>query len=160
MDWEHPARQKYWSRNNAYIEKSVPLEAALTEDPIQVMFNGGVEAMRVLAAALDAERRGYAVSVTEYMHRDFTLVDVTSPEATKGRALAWRAAQLGLSRDEVMAIGDNLNDLDMLEFAGTPVIMANAVDALKARGFNTTGSQDEAGVAAAIERLALAPLRG
>jgi Cof subfamily protein (haloacid dehalogenase superfamily) len=159
MDWDHPARQKYWSRNNAYIEKSVPLEAALTEDPIQVMFNGAVESMRALASELSRARRGYAVSVTEYLHRDFSLVDVTSPDATKGRALAWRAAQLGLSRDEVMAIGDNLNDLDMLEFAGTPVIMANAVEALRGRGFNETGHQDDAGVAAAIERFALARLR-
>ena len=56
--------------------------------------------------------------MTEYVHRDFTLVDVTSPEATKGHALAWRAEQLGLTREEVMAVGDNFNDLEMLEFAG------------------------------------------
>ena len=42
MDWEHPGRQGYWSRNNSHIAQSVPLEDALTEDPIQVMFNGAV----------------------------------------------------------------------------------------------------------------------
>ena len=50
-----------------------------------------------------------------------------------------------------MAIGDNLNDLEMLEFAGTPVVMGNACDFLKTRGWALTGANDEAGVAMAIE---------
>jgi len=156
MDWEHPARSKYWSRNNAHIARSVPLEDALAEDPIQVMFNGSVAAMAALAGTLAAAAGPYAVAVTQYIHRDFTLIDVTAPGATKGQALKWRAEQLGIARDEVMAIGDNFNDLGMLEFAGTPVVMANAVDELKTRGWFVTGHQDEAGVAAAIERLARA----
>ena len=158
MEWEHPGRKRYWSRNHSHIAQSIPLEDALTEDPIQVMFNGSVDAMRPLADALRksmATRDGtrtYSVLMTEYEHRDFSLVDVTAPEATKGRALAWRAGQLGLTRDEVMAIGDNFNDLEMLEFAGTPVVMSNAVDELKTRGWHITGHQDEAGVAQAIRR--------
>ena len=156
MDWEHPGRQKYWSRNNSHIAKSVPLEDALTEDPIQVMFNGAVHLMRPLAELLRQDARAYSVLMTEYIHRDFTLVDVTAPDATKGRALAWRAEQMGLARDEVMAIGDNFNDLEMLEFAGTSVIMGNSVEALKGRGWHVTGHQNEAGVAQAIERFVFA----
>jgi len=95
------------------------------------------------------------VSLTEYVDRDFSLVDVTSPIATKGRALESCARGLGLAREQVMAIGDNYNDLEMLEFAGTPVVMGNAVDPLKTRGFHQTGGQDEAGVAEAIHRLVL-----
>ncbi len=41
MDWEHPGRKAYWARNQSLIAQSVPLEDALVEDPIQVMFNGG-----------------------------------------------------------------------------------------------------------------------
>jgi Cof subfamily protein (haloacid dehalogenase superfamily) len=165
MDWDHPGRQKYWSRNNAHIAKSVPLEDALTEDPIQVMFNGSVNDMRPLAELLrgharvhvasEGELLEYSVLMTEYVHRDFTLVDVTSPQATKGHALAWRAEQMGLSRDEVMAIGDNFNDLEMLEFAGTPVVMGNAVEELKGRGWHITAHQNEAGVAQAIDTFVL-----
>ena len=157
MDWEHPGRRRYWSRNHSHIAQSVPLEDALTEDPIQVMFNGSVESMRPLADALRQQMwnggdRAYSVLVTEYESRDFTLVDVTSPEATKGRALAWRAEQLGLTRDEVMAIGDNFNDLEMLEYAGMPVVMGNAVGPLKGRGWHVTAHQNDAGVAQAIRR--------
>jgi Cof subfamily protein (haloacid dehalogenase superfamily) len=155
MDWEHPGRKAYWARNQSLIAKSVPLEDALVEDPIQVMFNGGVEAMRSLHDVLHAEANGFAVSLTEYVPRDFSLIDVTAPTATKGRALAWRAAQLGLSREDVMAVGDNFNDVEMLEFAGLPVVMANSVDGLKQRGWAITGDNESAGVAEAIRRFAL-----
>jgi len=152
MDWDHPGRRRYWSRNHAHIARAVPLEEALDEDPIQVMFNGGVEAMRALWDRLRGEADGWSVHMTEYVRRDFSLVDVMAPEATKGLALAWRAARLGLGRDEVMAVGDNFNDVEMLEFAGTPVVMANAVDDLRGRGWHVTGHQDEAGLAQAIRR--------
>jgi Cof subfamily protein (haloacid dehalogenase superfamily) len=158
MDWEQPNRKGYWSRNQSLIDQCVPLELALTEDPIQVMFNGGVLQMRSLAEALDQQAREYAVSLTEYEHRDFSLIDVTSPAATKGRALAWRADQMGITSDEVMAIGDNFNDLEMLEFAGTAVVMGNAVEPLRTRGWPVTGSQDEAGLAQAIRRYALSSI--
>ena len=155
MDWDHPGRKAYWARNRSLIARSAPLEEALTEDPIQVMFNGEVETMRGLAERLREQANGFAVSLTEYEYRDFSLIDITSPLATKGRALAWRAAQLGLSRDQVMAIGDNYNDLDMLEFAGLAVVMENAVEGLKDRGWAMTGHQDDAGLADAIRRYAL-----
>ena len=54
-----------------------------------------------------------------------------------------------------MAIGDNLNDREMLEFAGLPVVMGNAVPELRRVGWAETSSNDEAGVAAAIDRFAL-----
>jgi|SRR5678815_1458445 Cof subfamily protein (haloacid dehalogenase superfamily) len=152
MDWEHPGRKAYWARNQSLIAQSVPLEDALVEDPIQVMFNGGVDTMRALYRALNLEADGFAVSLTEYTHRDFSLIDVTAPGATKGRALAWRAAQLGIARDEVMAVGDNFNDLEMLEFAGLPVVMANSVEELKQRGWPITGDNENAGLAEAIRR--------
>jgi len=155
MDWEHPGRKAYWLRNQHLIGQAVPLEGALVEDPVEVMFNGAAAAMRLLTEALRLDAGEFAVALTEYVHRDFSLVDVTAPTATKGQALAWRAEQLGLQRDEVMAIGDNFNDLEMLEYAGTPVVMANAVDGLKRPGWHVTAHQDDGGLARAIRRFAL-----
>lgn len=157
MNWEHPGRKNYWLRNSHLIGQTVPLEAALVEDPVEVMFNGAALAMRALIESLQREARGYTVSLTEYVHRDFSLVDVTAPGATKGHALAWRAEQLGLTRDQVMAVGDNFNDVEMLEYAGTPVLMANAVEGLRRPGWHVTGHQDEAGLAQAVRKLALRP---
>jgi hydroxymethylpyrimidine pyrophosphatase-like HAD family hydrolase len=101
---------------------------------------------------------GVSIFQTEYAHRDFALVDVMAPTATKGVALKARASALGLGAHEVMAIGDNLNDLPMLEYAGLPVIMGNAVDALRGRGWMETSGHDEAGVAAALRRHVLDPI--
>jgi len=129
----------------------------LTEDPIQVMFNGSVEPMRALLAALRAMPIAdrFSVAITEYELRDFSLVDVNGPGCSKGTTLARWATSRGVTSNEVMAVGDNLNDVEMLDFAGTAVVMGNATDALKARGYRLTGTNDEGGLAAAIRLFAL-----
>jgi Cof subfamily protein (haloacid dehalogenase superfamily) len=157
MDWSHPHRRGYYERNKAFIAATSPLEAALTEDPIQVMFNGHVAPMRDLAHALRALPMAdqYSVAVTEYEQRDFSLVDVNAPGCSKGATLSRWAEAAGFSSGDVLAVGDNLNDLEMLQFAGTAVVMGNAVPALKERGFHSTASHDEGGLAAAVRRFAL-----
>ena len=154
LDWNHPHRRRYWERHQHFIGHASPLEQALTEDPIQVMFNGDVETMRGVFASL-SEQDDVFVCRTEYERRDFSLVDVLAPSATKGRALAWRAAELGIEPAQIMAIGDNFNDLEMLELAGVPVVMGNAVDGLRNRGWSETATHDQSGVAQAIQRLVL-----
>jgi len=71
MDWEHPGRKRYWSRNHSHIAQSIPLEDALVEDPIQVMYNGGVDDMRALFDWLRAEVGGCAIQMTEYVRATF-----------------------------------------------------------------------------------------
>jgi Cof subfamily protein (haloacid dehalogenase superfamily) len=156
MDWSQPGRKGYFDRNRALISQSVPLENALVEDPVQVLFSGTARPMRKLFESIRGVDPGVSVTLTEYEHRNFSLIDITDRDATKGHALAWRASQLGLDPKQVMAIGDNFNDLDMLEYAGLPVLMGNAVPGLLDRGWQTTGTQDECGVATAIRRYALA----
>jgi len=155
MDWTHPQRRGYYARNRAFIAEAV-LEEALEEDPIQVMFNGSVEPMRRLVAALRGMplAEAFTVAITEYEARDFALVDVNGPGCSKGTTLARWAALCGVPRDAVMAVGDNLNDLEMLEFAGRPVLMGNASDAMKDRGFPMVPSHDENGLAVAIRTFA------
>ncbi len=99
--------------------------------------------------------RLFEVSLTEYEHRDFSLVDIVQAGCTKGSALSEWAARRCVPRAAVMAIGDNHNDLPMLEFAGTPVVMGNATGELKTRGWSVTSTNDDAGVARAIETFVL-----
>ena len=152
MDWTHPNRKGYYERNKAFIVEMSPLAEALTEDPIQVMFNGSVAPMRALANEL---RRlpiagQFSVALTEYELRDFSLLDLNAAGCTKGSTLARWAEAVGVGQEEVMAVGDNLNDVEMLEFAGTAVLMGNAAADLKKRGFQLTGTNDEGGLATAI----------
>ncbi|HVG39028.1 MAG TPA: HAD hydrolase family protein, partial [Pyrinomonadaceae bacterium] len=96
---------------------------------------------------------GVRLMNTIYPQQDFTLLDVINPAASKGAGLEAVARELGLTRDEVMAVGDNHNDLAMLAYAGVGVLMGNAAPALRDAGdFYLTRTNDEAGVAAAIEQ--------
>jgi len=136
MDWSHPNRRGYYEKNKAYIAAASPLADVLTEDPIQVMFNGSVEPMRALAAALRALPAAdrFTVAVTEYEPRDFSLVDVNGAGCSKGTTLATWVERRGWTATDVAAFGDNLNDAEMLDYAGTAYVMGNAADALKSRG--------------------------
>jgi hydroxymethylpyrimidine pyrophosphatase-like HAD family hydrolase len=78
---------------------------------------------------------------------------VLNQGCSKGHALARWAARCGVPREQVMAIGDNYNDIEMLEFAGFPVIMGNACAALKQAGWTVTLANTSSGVAAAIEQV-------
>lgn len=72
-------------------------------------------------------------------------------KATKGNALRWCGQHFGFSADELLAFGDSLNDVSMLEAAGTGVAMQNAREDVKAMGFSLCGTNDEDGVARYIE---------
>jgi len=89
---------------------------------------------------------------TQYEARNLCIVDILNDGCSKGHALERWANYRGFDRSEVMAIGDNYNDIEMLTFAGHPVIMGNASDDLKQNGWTVTLDNDESGVAAAIER--------
>jgi len=153
MDWSHPNRRGYFEKNKAFIAAAEGLlDDELSDDPIQVMFNGSVGPMRALADALRGMpiAHQFTVALTEYVHRDFSLVDVNGAGCSKGATLARWAESRSWSRDDVMAVGDNFNDVEMLDFAGIAYVMGNATDVLKTRGYRLTGTNDEAGLAAAI----------
>jgi hydroxymethylpyrimidine pyrophosphatase-like HAD family hydrolase len=113
--------------------------------------------MRAAEAVLRASpsRDSFSLAVTYYDRMEFAMLDVIHPSCSKGATLAEWTARRGYSRDQVMAIGDNFNDVEMLGFAGLPVVMANSVTELKNMGYRQTLSNDHAGVAAAIETYAL-----
>ena len=152
IDWKDPVSGGYYQRNREFIAECVPLEDSLDEDPIQVMFVGSVARMRAAHLALKSMQRAndFSTALTEYEQRDLSILDVIERGCSKGAALAEWARRRGIRREELMAIGDNWNDRDMLEFAGLPVLMANSAAELKGLGWAVTLSNDEAGVAAAI----------
>ncbi len=94
---------------------------------------------------------------TEYPARDLSILDLLPPGVSKGWALERLAHRLGVDRKETMAIGDNWNDVDMLEWAAQGVVMANAAAELrtmaKMRGWKQAPPNDEDGVAVVLERL-------
>ena len=146
---------KRWiEKNEEFIARVSPIEQALTEDPVQAMFCGGVARMEQAQAHLRAGGFEERITVlkTQYDHRDLCIVDVLNAGCSKGHALRRWAEHRRVKPAEIMAIGDNYNDVEMLELAGVPVVMGNACGELKQNGWNVTLSNAENGVAAAVEK--------
>jgi Cof subfamily protein (haloacid dehalogenase superfamily) len=145
--------RRWLEKNMEYIEFVVPIENALVSDPVQAMFCGTMARMSQALQALNGAGMDGSVTVlrTEYPERDLSMIDVLNAGCSKGHALERWARHRGYRREEVMAIGDNHNDVEMLEFAGYPVIMGNACEELRGRGWTVTRGNDECGIAAALE---------
>lgn len=155
-----------WSRrivgNEADADDAVRRVSSLLEyldrSPVHISFSGTCQAMQqfaeIVAGAMDSRVQ---IMNTVYAHQDFTLLDLINPEASKGAGLAAVADELNITRDEVMAVGDNYNDVAMLAYAGVGVLMGNAAPALREKydQFYSTANNDEAGVAVAINRFIL-----
>ena len=166
----HASIDKWMVANEPYIAHTKPIERCLERGrPIQMMLCGTVERMRRAEALLrsltgvyfsdgkgDTHISGVEIALhrTEYPERDLSIVDILPAGVSKGAALTRLAEERGIQLSEVMAIGDNWNDLSMLQVAGYPVLMGNAPEELLAmareRGWTVAATNDEDGVAAAI----------
>jgi HAD superfamily hydrolase (TIGR01484 family) len=171
MDELKASISRWMAANEPYIAHVTPLERALEgEAPIQMMLCGTVERMRRAEARLLEHPGVSAVGVgpqeqvagvqaalhrTEYPDRDLSIVDILPAGCSKGSALLRLAADRGVLAEEIVAIGDNWNDVSMLEVAGRAVLMANAPEDLKEmavqRGWGVGLGHHEDGVAVAVE---------
>jgi len=160
-----------WMQANApYFEQVKPLEDALRGDaPIQMMLCGTIARMREAEARMSEHPRVTPVGAevgadaevtlhrTEYPERDLCILDMLPAGCSKASALAYLAESRGISMREVLAIGDNWNDVPMLEEAGRAVVMSNAPEDVRelarVRGWTVGASNDEDGVAVAIEEV-------
>ncbi len=157
----HARIDRWVDANRPYLVEIQPIERAFDggEEPIQGMICGTVAEMvaaeKELLLSDVAEH--IAMHRTEYPARNLSILDLLPPGCSKGAALDSLAQIRGLERSQIMAIGDNLNDLEMLEYAGRAVVMANASDEVRAlarrRGWVLTASNDEDGVALAVEEV-------
>ena len=111
---------------------------------------GDEEKLNVMRREIVAEGVELYITRSHYYFLEFL-----HKEATKGMGLKAVGENLGIKKDEIMAIGDNENDLEMFKYAGTAVVMGNARDEIKAYAGYVTSSNDDDGVAEAIEKLVL-----
>ena len=131
-------------------------EAVVVEDPLAYIQEQGLALLKIHGDwnpggyPLEELRELYGLEVISTNGRDF---EVMPRNAHKGRALALLAVMYGFALDEVAAVGDSGNDIAMLEVAGYPVAMGNAVPELKEMAKYVTASNDEEGVAQAIEHI-------
>ncbi|HEY6467341.1 MAG TPA: Cof-type HAD-IIB family hydrolase, partial [Candidatus Acidoferrales bacterium] len=157
IDWDGPYVGPYLSRHRDFVAEIAPLTDCLDEDPLEVMFLGECDRLARVMKLLEnlPHANDYTLAQTVYADRNLSMLDVLQKGVNKGSALAAWAQHLGIARDEVMALGDNWNDREMLEYAGLPVAMGNCVPELRDLGCQMTLSNDASGVAHAIRKFAL-----
>jgi hydroxymethylpyrimidine pyrophosphatase-like HAD family hydrolase len=162
-----------WVDSNLHeIECFMPLERAFEagDEPVQAMICGTLPEMEEAVSVLDdpapiARRMRQSLSIhrTEYATRDLSIVDLMPAACSKGNAIATLAAERGIDAADVACIGDNMNDADMLAYAGQSFVMSNAPAELlrmaAENGWTVTGSNDEDGAAQAILRMLEKPPR-
>jgi hydroxymethylpyrimidine pyrophosphatase-like HAD family hydrolase len=162
---------RWMAANEPYLAHIIPIERALddsSDPPIQAMLCGTLERMARAEARL-LQHPGVASSGhasesaphqltlhrTEYPARDLAILDILPAGCSKGAALLTLARARDIDPAQVLAIGDNWNDVSMLEVAGAAVLMDNAPEDLKAlaraRGWRIAPSNRDDGVADAIE---------
>jgi len=154
VDWDGPFIGPYLRRHRQQVAEVDPLTACLDgEDPVEVLYLDNCARIADVVKTLKplARGRGFMLALAEYPHRDLSMLDVLAYGVNKGTALAEWTRLRGVARENVMAIGDNWNDREMLEYAGLPVVMGNGVPELKALGWSVTGSNDACGLADAIQ---------
>jgi Cof subfamily protein (haloacid dehalogenase superfamily) len=133
------------------------VRAAATEDVVQVMFGGPRDEIDRIAPRLAADLVDCArVERTVYPQSGIGILDVLERGVSKAAALAFLQERWGVTAAETLAIGDNWNDHDMLERAGLGLVMGNADPEMRRLGLRVLPTNDEDGVAVAIEEHVLA----
>ena len=152
------ARRIHGEQEGAEAVRQVEsLETYMDHEPVHLAFSGRCAQMDKLSDVLqDRLRDRVKILCTKYLEQDFSLLDVLNPSASKGAGVSAAAAELDVPPADILAIGDNYNDLEMLLLAGIGVVMSNApLELRQTPGLYPTASNDEDGVALAIERFVL-----
>jgi Cof subfamily protein (haloacid dehalogenase superfamily) len=127
------------------------LQSFLEKSPTKVLYIGAEEELVRLWGELE-EEFGDQVYITKSTPH---FLEFTHPQATKGDGIQVLSQMLNIKKEEIMAFGDNFNDLPLLGSAGLAVAMENGREELKKEADYVTASNREDGVAQAIEKFVL-----
>jgi Cof subfamily protein (haloacid dehalogenase superfamily) len=146
---------------NKYLGEEDQVKVRVVDDLYKEIVQGKVEILKAVVVDGDSEKiRGLRndivetgiVSVSQSMKDN---LEVMNKGVTKGNAVKMLAQMYGIKREEIIAIGDNENDMSMIEYAGMGIAMGNAEESLKSVANYITGDYQKDGVAEAIERFIL-----
>jgi Cof subfamily protein (haloacid dehalogenase superfamily) len=146
---------------NKYLGEQDQVKIKIVDDIYESLQKDGVQILKAVVVDSDSEKiQGLrdsieetgVVSVSQSMKDN---LEVMNKGVTKGNAVKMLAKLYGIDREEIIAIGDNENDISMIEYAGLGIAMGNAEEALKKAAKHVTGDYQQDGVAEAIERFIL-----
>ncbi len=133
------------------VDKDLPNRLTYEEPTKIIIINENLPALQQMEMQLQQRFSGQLYITRSKPH----YLEFMNQEATKGRALQAVSEYFAIDRQDVMAIGDSYNDIDMLKWAGVGVAVGNAPPEVKKYADYVTASNDEDGVAAALQHLVL-----
>lgn len=150
---DHHRIQAYLREEGQNVATVDNLLDAVQWDPMRIMTYGYTEPTERCYHQFQELYSQDKIQTYLTAHYDTCYLEVLPHQATKANGLRWLSKHYNISRRQIIAIGDNLNDLDMLEWAGLGVAMGNAVPEAKAVADVVTGHCDEDGVAQFLEQI-------
>ncbi len=142
--------EAYVRKNGIPVTEVGDLLAFLPADPMKILIVGHRPDLVVVREAIAA-----LPLPIHTVYSEETYLEVIPTGSSKGEALAFVAQTLQIAPASIIAVGDNLNDLEMIQFAGLGVAMGNADEALRAQADYVTATNDEGGLQDVIERFIL-----
>lgn len=161
----HAHDDQYVIVQDAPKDQYVDVESTLNEMPIRTVdfFDGEVTAPKVMITAEPGKLDTFIAKLDPELFEKYSIMksepfflEIMPKGVDKGEALAKLAESLGIDQSETMAFGDQANDLSMIKWAGCGVAMGNAIDELKDNAQYVTASNDDEGIAKALEKLVFA----
>ena len=125
------------------------LVGSVQSPPTKIVVTGDAGPISDVPAVVDAHFNGALAAMHTYDH----LCEIGHPDGSKGAALSHLASSLGVKREEVVAVGDSPNDIDMIEWAGLGVAMGNASEKVKSSANLVIKPASEHGLALLLEDL-------
>jgi Cof subfamily protein (haloacid dehalogenase superfamily) len=151
---DNPASDWYLGNKREALIRLPVEQLAASEAPLNIAVPAPPErGMELLHAARDVS--GCRLFLTRFQHRPWAIVEALAPESSKAAAMRHLASLIEVRADQVIAVGDQPNDLEMIEAAGLGVAMGNAAEIVKERAGVVAPSNEEDGVAWVIERFIL-----
>lgn len=151
-----PSYQKFLEARPQEFRRVPDLGQACQGEVDKVMtLTPSLEEAENLAARFSRLRGEPLRAIRTLSRGGFHYLEVFRADTSKWEALAFLAGRWRISPEEIIAIGDHINDLEMIEGAGLGVAMGNALPEVKARAKLVTASNDDAGVAEVLERYIL-----
>ncbi len=155
-DRAHPFQAEYLEDNTRVAHTVESLDAQAPEGIVLMSCMGDEPGLYRLRDEIEGTLAG-RVRTNFLMNKNYRgfILEVVSSTSGKWPALQGLAERDGIARHEIVAIGDDNNDLEMIEHAGLGIAMGNAIEAVKRVADHVTASNDEDGLARAIERFVL-----
>jgi Cof subfamily protein (haloacid dehalogenase superfamily) len=150
VERRHPMTDAYAEDDGLGYDVVAAFEPLLTADPHKILVTGESGKLEVLGTV--ARQAGLAAHVVQ---SEPTKLEFLPPGVSKGTALREMLDQLRIETAEVIAVGDNWNDVEMIEAAGLGVAMADAPEGVRARADHVCGTADEEGFRDVLERFVL-----